>query len=187
MALDPAELPEQVLGNHEKVRRIVQPSERQIIIELIDRVEGLELDAGLAVKSGKRHTLMCLRDDALCAAVAIGIAGPQLRIIMQQHIVNAPGIHRKTFYSGKSGLCFCDALPHRCRERFHIPDEMTVLRLHAVRETIDLFRFQFTVLHPTDDVTSGGCADVNCEVIIHNDTPLSCLSSYRIRGQVPMS
>ena len=53
LGLDAAELPEEILRDHEKIRHAVQPPGQLVGIELIDAVERLELAAGSGIQLRK--------------------------------------------------------------------------------------------------------------------------------------
>ena len=80
----------------------VQPALFEIVIELIDGVEGLKLYSGARVQLGEGYLLMHLGDDSLCAIVAVGIhRTDDLAAVAQENVVDAPGVDGEGLYVGK--------------------------------------------------------------------------------------
>ena len=161
VGLHAAEPVHQILRDHQKVRHALEPPGELVRIELIDRVEGLELDAGAAVKPGEGDLLMHLRDDRLGAPVAVGVAGADRLVAAQQHVVHAPGVDRQALDLRVFRLRDFDTAPDMPQQRVDIPGQTSVLFRHAVGKTVELLGFQFSVLEPAQDVPAGGGADVD--------------------------
>ena len=166
-----AELPEQILRHHQKVRHAVQPAGLLVRIELINGVEGLELDAGLPIQAGKADLLMYLRDHRFCTAVPVGVAGEELLVAPEQHIVHAPGVDGQAFDRPEALPRFSDAGLHMSGQRLDIPGQMAVQLGYAVWKAIDFFGFQFSVFRPAYDVAAGGGADVDGKIAFQKNHP----------------
>ena len=106
-------------------------------------------------------------DNIFGAAVAVGVTGQYFLIALHQHIIDAPCVDRKALDLriflprpfnadlNMSGKCF------------DIPYQMTVTFRNTVRETVDFFGFDRTAILPTDNVSAGGRANVDCKIILH--------------------
>ena len=173
-----AELPEQVFRQHEKIRCAIQASVQLVAIELIDAGKGLELAAGAVVQLGKGQNPMHLRNDRLCAVVAVGVDRAHLFLAAQQHIVHAPGVDGKADNRRVFLLSSGDAALHMFQQRVNIPQQVAVLLLHAIGETVDLVGSGFAALAPADDMASGGRTDVNGQIILHKHSPLLLLLPF---------
>ena len=148
----PGELPHQVLRHHEEVRDPLQAAPRQVVAELVNGVEGLELAAGVGVQLGKRDFFMDSGDDALRPPVPVGVAGPDLLVPAQQHIIAPPGVDGKALHRAKLGQSQVDARLHVAQQGVHVPGEAAVPLRHPIGEAVDLFGFDLAVLKPTHDM-----------------------------------
>ena len=68
-----AELPQQIFRDHQKVLGFSQPPDFFVGIQLINAVEGLELDAGALVKLRKWQNAVDFGDHGLCPVVPVGV------------------------------------------------------------------------------------------------------------------
>ena len=167
VGLDAAELVHEVFGDEQEVSHAVQPPGLFVAIELIERVERLELDARVPVEPREADFAVYLRDNRFGAAVTVGVAGHDLRIAAQQHIVHAPCVDGEALDALKPRLGFLDSRFDVEQQGFDIPGQMSVPLRHAVGETVDLLGFEFAVLHPADDVPPAGRANVDGKIVVH--------------------
>ena len=166
-----AEPVHQVFGDHQKVGDAFQPPLAVVVIELIQRVEGLELAAGVAIQFAEGHLPVDFRDYRFGAAVPIGVDRHNLPVALHQDIVNPPGVNGKRSNFRKLLLCFPYAGFHIPKQGFHIPDQVSVLFGHTVGKTINLFRLNFAIFQPSDNMTAGGCADIDRKRVFHVHHP----------------
>ena len=68
-----AELPQQIFRDHQKVLGLCQPPGFFVGIQLINAVEGLELDAGALVKLRKGQNAVDFGNHGLCPVVPVGV------------------------------------------------------------------------------------------------------------------
>ena len=168
MGLDAAELIHQVFRDHQEIRDTFQAPGQLVRIQLINGIEGLILNPGMAVQLIEGHDLMHFGNGRLRAAVTIGIAGEYLLITAHQHIVNAPGIHGKGGKVRITGQRRVNALPDITEQRVNIPGQVPVLLRDAVGKTEDLLCPDFPVFLPADNVTAAGRTDINGEMLFQN-------------------
>ena len=158
----------EILGDHEEIGYALKTSPRQIVVQLIYRIEGLELDTGFLKKLLKGKDLMHGLDRGCGAVVTVGIGGSNRRVTLHQNVIHTPGIDREAFdfrIFCKAGL---DALKHAFQQSLGVPNEMPVLLLHAVREAVKLLRYELAVfVCITDDMAAGGRADIDRKIIFH--------------------
>ena len=152
VALDARELIHQILRNHQEIRHAVESARELVGIELIDSIERLELNAGVSVKAGEGDYFVHSGDDPLCAAIAVGEAGHDLRVALHEHVINAPRVYGEAHDIAEFGLGFFNALFNMKDKGFDIPYEMPVKLLNAVREAVDLLCAKLAVLPPADDM-----------------------------------
>ena len=68
-----AELPQQIFRDHQKVLGLCQPPDFFVGIQLINAVEGLELDAGALVKLRKGQNAVDFEDCCMRPVVPVGV------------------------------------------------------------------------------------------------------------------
>ena len=173
-----AEPVHQVFRDHQDVGHALEPAFLHIPVPLVERVKDLELAAGPAVELGEGDLLMQLVHDGLCAAVPVGIAGEDLLVAAQQHIIDAPGVHGEADDVVVLREREVDSALHLFREVQDIPDQMAVHTLHAVREAVDFAGLErgrrgcAAFRGPSDDMPAGGRADVDGQITSHAVTSL---------------
>ena len=165
--LPAAEAVHQVFRHHQQVRDPLQPAPFQVVAELVDGVEGLELDAGAAVEGVEGRLFVDLPQDRPGAGVPVGVAGPDRRVPPQQDVVHPPGVDGETFEPGKLPEGGVNARPDRALQSLHVPDEVALPLPHTVGEAEDLLCLYGAVLLPAHDVPPAGGADVDCQIIFH--------------------
>ena len=121
VALDAAEPIHQVFGDHQKVRCPLKLPGEIVSIQLVNRVEGLELNSGAAIQLRKGHFLMHLFNNRFRAPVPIGVAGQDGLIMFHQHVIHSPGIDGQTFDLRTQLQRLIDARPHVCFQDFYVP------------------------------------------------------------------
>ena len=155
MAFDAAEPVHQVFRDHQKIRRLLEASGQLIRVQLIDGVEGLELDARPTVQFRKGHLLMRLRNHRFGTIVPVGVAGKNGAVPVHQHVVDAPGVHRQAFDLRFLRQRQIDAFLHMALQGFHVPRQMAVLFRHAVGEAVYFLRADFPVFMPAQNMPAG--------------------------------
>ena len=94
------------------------------------------------------------RDRRLRPAVAVGIAGEDLFVPAQEHVVHAPGVDREAFQLRKCRPCRVDARLYMAQQRAEIPGQVPAPLSDAVGEAVDLLRVQRAVFRPAYDVAT---------------------------------
>lgn len=180
--LHAAEAVHQPAGEHQEVRGAFQTARQQVRVKLIDRVEGLELDAGVPVQLREGDQLMHPGDHVLRSAVPVAVAGEQLPVALHEDVVHAPGVDGQAPDVGEQLPGLFDACLYRLQQTPGVPDQVPVLPDGAVREAIDFFCFQLAVLSPAHDVAAGGGADINGKIVLQAFTAFTfdlCVRLYR--------
>ena len=60
-------------------------------------------------------------------------------LLIQQHIIHCPGVDRHAHRDFAQFLAFLHAVQDLTEQPVHIPQKLSVLMIHAVLETVDLF------------------------------------------------
>ena len=60
-------------------------------------------------------------------------------LLIQQHIIHCPGVDRHTHRDLTQFLAFLHAIQDLTKQPVHIPQKLSVLMIHTVLETVDLF------------------------------------------------
>ena len=168
-----AELPQQILRDHQKVLGLCQPSGFFVSVQLINAVEGLELDAGALVKLFKGQDAVYFGNDRLRPAVAVGVDRGEGLTVFQQHIVHRPCVDGKALDGRELCKGFPDALLHVGKQAVDVPFQMTVHPLDAIGKTIHFLGAENAVLHPSDNVPPAGRTNVDGKIIfVHNASPV---------------
>ena len=162
VGLDAGEVKAQVLGQHEEIRRMLQPAVGLVPAELVDGVEGLELDARLCIESVKGNDLVGNFRPLGAPAVPVAVQGRDgLVCSVQQHIIHRPGVDAHAVRGDALLPAGPEAADHLPAQPVQVPDQAAVLLLRQVGKAVDLLHFQLAVLPPGGDVPPGGRADVN--------------------------
>ena len=168
-----AQLPQQIFRDHQKVLGLGQPPGCFVGVQLINAVEGLELDAGALVKLFKGQDAVYFGNDRLRPAVAVSVDRINRLIVFQQHIINGPCINGKALDIRIFCKGFPDALLHVGKQAVDVPFQMTVHPLDAVGEPIHFFGAENAVLHPSHNVPPAGRTDVDGKMVfVHNAPPV---------------
>lgn len=105
---------------------------------------------------------MYRRDDSFRASVPIGIAGPHLIVPAQQDIITAPGVDGQALNTREPLQCPVDSFLYMGEKNVYIPDQVTILLCHAIRETVDLLCPDLSALRLAHNVPTRGDTDINC-------------------------
>ena len=167
MALYAAEFIHQVFRDHQEIGDALQPTGHPVRIQLIDRIEGLELDACAPVKFREGDLPMDFRDGGFGPAVPVSVAGQDRPAVADQDIINAPGIDGKAFDPPVFLHRFFNACADMHFQRGDVPGQVPVLFRDPVGKTVNFISPDFTVFLPSDDMPAGGSADINGEKIFH--------------------
>jgi len=171
--LHAAELPEQIFRDHQEIFGLLQPPGLFVCVQLINAVERLELDTGVRIERFKRQDAVYFGNDRLRPAVAVGVDRINRLVVFQQHIIDRPCINRKAL-DGRI-LCkgFPDAVLHIGEQAVDVPLQMPVHPLNTVREPVHFLGAENAVLHPSDNVPSAGCTNVDGKIfLLHNAPPV---------------
>ena len=168
-----AQFPQQIFRDHQKVLGLCQPSGFFVSVQLINAVEGLELDAGALVKLFKGQDAVYFGNDRLRPAVAVSVDRINRLIVFQQHIINGPCINGKALDIRIFCKGFPDALFHVGKQAVDVPFQMTVHPLDAIGKTIHFLGAENAVLHPSDNVPPAGRTNVDGKIVLlHNAPPV---------------
>ena len=168
-----AELPQQIFRDHQKVLGLCQPPGCFVGIQLINAVEGLELDAGACIKIFKRQNAVHLIQHCLRPIVAVGVDRGEGLAVFQQHIVHRPCVDGKALNFRVLGKGFPDALLHVDEQAVNVPFQMTVHPPDAIGKTVHFLGAENAVLHPSHNVPPAGCANVDGKIVfVHNAPPV---------------
>ena len=171
--LHAAQLPQQVFRNHQKVLGLRQPPGFFVGIQLINAVEGLELDAGACIKRFKRQNAVHLIQHGLRPVVPVGVDRGEGLAVFQQHIVHCPCVDGKALNFRVLGKGFPDALLHVDKQAVDVPFQMIVHPPDAIGKTVHFLGAENAVLHPSNNVPPAGCANVDGKIIfVHNASPV---------------
>ena len=171
--LHAAQLPQQVFRNHQKVLGLRQPPGYFVGIQLINAVEGLELDAGACIKRFKRQNAVHLIQHCLHPIVAVGVDRGEGLTIFQQHIVHRPGVDGKALNDRVLCKGLPDALLYVDEQAVDVPFQMTVHPPDAIGKTVHFFGAENAVLHPSHNVPPAGRTNVDGKIIfVHNAPPV---------------
>ena len=153
---------QQVFRHHQEVVRLLQTPGFRVLVELVNAVEGLELNARAAVQLGERHMLMHLVNHRLRALVAVGVAGEKRRAVLQQDVIHRPSVDGQAVDVRILRKRCLDARLDVLENALDVPGiEMPVFALHSVREAVNLVCLERAVRLDADDVPPGRCTDVN--------------------------
>ena len=168
-----AELPQQVFRDHQKVLGLRQPPGFFVGIQLINAVEGLELDAGALVKLRKGQDAVDFGDDRLGPAVPVGVDRGERLPVFQQHIIHRPCVDGKALNDRVLCKGLPDALLHVDEQAVDVPFQMTVHPPDAIGKTVHFLGAENTVLHPSHNVPSAGRTNVDGKIVfVHNAPPV---------------
>ena len=168
-----AELPQQIFRDHQKVLGLRQPPGFFVGIQLINAVEGLELDAGALVKLRKGQNAVDFGDHGLCPVVPVGVDRVEGLTVFQQHIVHRPCVDGKALDIRIFCKGFPDALLHVSKQAVDVPFQMTVHPLDAIGKTVHFLGAENAVLHPSHNVPPAGRTNVDGKIIfLHNAPPV---------------
>ena len=171
--LHAAELPQQVFRDHQKVFGLRQPTGFFVGIQLINAVEGLELDAGALVELRKGQNVVDFGNHRLRPAVPVGVDRGEGLTVFQQHIVHRPCVDRKALDDRVLCKGFPDALLHVGKQAVDIPFQMTVHPPDAIGKTVHFLGAENTVLHPSHNVPPAGRTNVDGKIVfVHNAPPV---------------
>ena len=84
--------------------------------------------------------------------IAIGIHRIDRFILIEQHIVYAPGIDGKRFNLWILLFCLRNALLHMRKQRVNVPAKVSVNLFYTVRKAVNFFCLQRAVLRPPHDM-----------------------------------
>ena len=146
---------QQVFWHHQEVVRLLQTPGFRVLVELINAVEGLKLNARAAVQLGERHMLMHLVNHRLRALVAVGVAGEKRRAVLQQDVIHRPSVDGQAVDVRILRKRCLDARLDVLENALDVPDEMPVFALYPVREAVNLVCLERTVRLDADDVPPG--------------------------------
>ena len=168
-----AELPQQIFRDHQKVLGFGQPPGCFVGVQLINAVEGLELDAGACIELRKGQDAVNFGNDRLRPAVAVSVDRINRLIVFQQHIINGPCINGKALDIRIFCKGFPDALLHVGKQAVDVPFQMTVHPPDAIGKTVHFLGAENTVLHPSHNVPPAGRTNVDGKIIfLHNAPPV---------------
>ena len=171
--LHAAEPPQQVLRDHQKVLSFGQPPGFFVGIQLINAVEGLELDTGALIKLLKGQNAVHLIQYGVRPVIPVGVDRVEGLPIFQQHIVHRPCVDRKALDDRVLCKGFPDALLHVDEQAVDVPFQMAVHPLDAIGKTVHFLGAENTVLHPSHDVPSAGRTNVDGKIVfVHNGPPV---------------
>ena len=130
--------------------------------ELVDGVEGLELDARPLIEPVKGNCLVGQLGALSTTAVPVAVQGQNGPVlVVQQHIVHRPGVDAHAVGHNALLLAGIQAADHLTAQPVQVPHQMAVPLIGQVGKAVDLFHLQFAVLTPGGNVPPGGRADVN--------------------------
>jgi len=149
----------------------------RVLVELVNAVEGLKLNARAAVQLGEGHMLMHLVNHRLRALVAVGVAGEKRRAVLQQDVIHRPSVDGQAVDVRILRKRRLQSRLDVLENALDVPDEMPVFALHSVREAVDFIRLERAVRLDADDVPPGRCADVNRQKNALHEIPPWCQRS----------
>ena len=149
----------EVVGKHQKGCGLVQTAGHAVVVQLIYRIKGGKLNAGLFVKLLKGDLLMYLGDREIGAAIAVAVRALNgLVVLVQKDVIDTPGVNADRFGNfsklGRLGKTRKDLL----KKTVNIPFQATCTVLGdgggVVGEAVDFLGFENTVLKPTENMAS---------------------------------
>ena len=168
-----AELPQQIFRDHQKVLGLCQPPDFFVGIQLINAVEGLELDAGACIELRKGQNAVDFGDHCLRPVVPVGVDRVEGLAVFQQHIVHRPGVDGKALNDRVLCKGFPDALLHVGKQAVDVPFQMTVHPPDAIGKTVHFLGEENAVLHPSHNVPPAGRTNVDGKIVfVHNAPPV---------------
>ena len=171
----------QIIRDHQKAPRLLQRL-RLLLLQgdqLIDRIEADLLDPGPLVEFFLRDEHLCFFGDPVCPAVPVGNRiGQHLFVLIQQHIVHAPGIDRDGGWDLSKFPAVLQSLQDSLSDVVHVPADMAVSHDLAVVKPSDLFQDHLPILQMSQDVAPAGRSDVNGKIIVLHVSALLCSVSF---------
>ena len=148
--------------------------------QLVERVEGLALNAGAGIDLGRVHDLVGNLVDTVGTCVAIGDrVADDLVMLVEQYKVDAPGIDTDSGRS-LSGLVL-DGTQTRddvVKQSLDIPAIVSVYALLLVIEAVDLLVGHLVVLDPASKNATARGTDIDRCVMLGLDATLHVLSPF---------
>ena len=142
-------------------------------VQLIDAVEGLELDAGACIELRKGQNAVDFGDHCLRPVVPVGVDRVEGLTVFQQHIVHRPGVNGKALNFRELCKGFPDALLHVEKQAVDVPFQMTVHPPDAIGKTVHFLGEENAVLHPSHNVPPAGRTNVDGKIVfLHNAPPV---------------
>ena len=169
--LHAAQSPEQIFRDHEEIVRLRQPSGFFVRIQLIDRVEGLELDAGAGIQCFKWDNAVHLVQNRLRPAVTVGVDRVDGFIFFQKHIVHRPCVNGQAFDLRISCKRCADTLFDMGKHAVNVPFQMSVHPPDTIGKTVHFLGAENAVLHPSYNVPPAGRTNVDGKIIFVHNTP----------------
>ena len=166
MGLDTREHEAEVFRQQQKILGPIETAVCLIPIELINRIEGLELDAGFCVKLAKRQQLVDRLGRLGPASVAVAEERQdRLVLSVKQHIIDAPGVDADRVGRIAGLAAGLQSGANLATEPLEIPDQMAVHGIGQVCKAINLAHLQLPVgVAPGGNMPSGGRADIDSQM-----------------------
>ena len=97
-------------------------------------------------------------------SVAVSIS-QNLIFFIQQYIIHSPGVDCHADRKLAQFFAFFHAGNDLAEQTVHIPQKLSVLMIHAILKTIDLFQLYFAVLQASQNMSSTGSTDIHGQII----------------------
>ena len=140
------------------------------MVKLVYGVKGLELTAGAHIQCRKIHCSVHQGNRLFGSAVPIGINGKNFLIPAEEDIIHPPGINGQTVNLRKNRFGLGNALFHMGKQCLGVPGKAVFLRAHSVGKTVHLPGLDDTVLPPAHNMSAGGSADINGQIVTQKST-----------------
>ena len=160
----------EIIGELEEARSLLELAGFQIVIELIDRIEGLEGNAGFLKEFLFGEDLLDFLAPRLAGSVAVRIGVAKfLAVFIEEDVVDAPGVDADARRGFAELFGFLEGDDDLLEKAVDVPIEFVIARaLRVIGKTVDFLHVELPSLLAGENRPAAGSADVDREIGNHN-------------------